>query len=380
MQLTELAKCQNIECGRGAYQMGAGFVRVSSMLNPFSIVADVVGPLSHRLLRGTGSIFMFHRFADRDRGNTGHDPALLRADLAYLRRERYELVSLADLMARLRNRDPALGKTVAFTVDDGYADFATVGAGIFAEFDCPVTVFVVTSVVDRDGWYWWDRLREAMAGGQRARLEVEVGGERFVAPLGTPELAQAASRSLAERLKTVPDMERTRVLADVETVLDVDLGDHPPPKCAPMTWDEVRSCARRGVSFGPHTITHPILSQLDDSAARGEIEGSWSRLREQTSGAVPVFCYPNGNVADVTRREIATLRDLGFDGAVTAVGGYVSPTLWHASAESRFLMPRFGYNGNPAAFKQIVSGVLRARLALQRRPPWNMSLPESVNR
>ena len=350
------------------------------MLNPFSVVADVVGPLSHRLLRGTGSIFMFHRFADRDRGNVGHDAALLRADLAYLRRERYELVSLADMAARLRERDPALGKTVAFTVDDGYADFASVGAGIFAEFDCPVTVFVVTGVVDRGGWYWWDRLREAMARGQRAKLELEVGNERFLAPLGTPELAQTAARSLTERLKTVSDLERHRLLAEVEDVLDVDLGDHPPPKCAPMTWDEVRSCECRGVTFGPHTITHPILSRLDDLAARREIEGSWSRLREQTTAAVPVFCYPNGNVADVTRRELANLRDLGFDAAVTAVGGYASPALWHSSAESRFLVPRFGYNGNPAAFKQIVSGVLRARLAVRRPPRWNTSPSESMNR
>jgi len=334
------------------------------MLNPFKLAADVVAPLSHQLLRGVGSIFMLHRFADRERGNGGHDPKGVRADLAYLRRNRYELVSLADLVARLRDRDSRLGKTVAFTVDDGYADFASIGAGIFAEFDCPVTVFIVTGVVDEGGWYWWDRLREAMHRSQCRQLEVDVGHLRFSAMLGTGELAHRAARDLTERLKGVPDVERRRVLAEVETRLAVDLPARAPTEFAPMTWDEIRGCERHGVSFGPHTITHPIMSRLDDASARREVEGSWSRLREQTRSAVPIFCYPNGRSPDISHREPANMRALGLEAAVTTTPRYVSPSLWHSSADSPFLLPRFGYNGNTAVFKQIVTGVLRARLAM----------------
>src|SRR6476469_2713535 len=153
------------------------------MLNPFSLAAGLAAPVSQRLLRGTGSIFTLHRFADRDRGNTGHDPAGVRADLAYLRRNRYELVSLANLAARLRDRDSRLGKTVAFTVDDGYADFASVGIRIFAEFDCPVTVFVVTGAVDAGGWYWWDRLQQTVARARIGKLDFDLGKKRFSAVL-----------------------------------------------------------------------------------------------------------------------------------------------------------------------------------------------------
>jgi peptidoglycan/xylan/chitin deacetylase (PgdA/CDA1 family) len=336
------------------------------MLNPFKLAADLVAPFSQQLLRGSGSIFMLHRFADRERGNGGHDPSIVRADLAYLRRNRYELVSLAELVRRLRDRDSRLGKTIAFTVDDGYADFATVGAGLFAEFDCPVTVFVATGVVDEGGWYWWDRLREAMAQAKVRKLDLEVGHEPFSATLGTTELAHKAARALTEHLKRVSDPERRRVLGEVERLLGVDLPAHAPAEFAPMTWDEIRGFARQGVSFGPHTITHPIMSQLDDASARWEIEGSWLRLREQTPGAVPIFCYPNGGPRDISRREPANLRALGFETAVTATPGYATASLWHSSTESPFLLPRFGYNGNPAVFKQVVTGVLRARLALRR--------------
>lgn len=335
------------------------------MLNPFSLAANIVAPVSQRLLRGTASIFMLHRFADPDRGNDGLDPAMVRADLAYLRRERYELVSLLELVERLRKRDSRLGKTVAFTVDDGYADFASVGVGVFAEFDCPVTMFVVTGVVDSGGWYWWDRLQVAFSLTRLDRIEVDVGAGQFSVALGTRELARNAATALAESLKRVPDVERQRVLPEVERLLEVELPARAPVQFGPMSWDEIRACASRGVVFGSHTVTHPIMSQLDDASAYREIEDSWLRLRRETSAAVPAFCYPNGGVGDISPREPSVLRALGFDTAVTATSGHASVSSWHSSADSPFLVPRFGYNGNPVLFKQIVTGVLRARLAMR---------------
>jgi peptidoglycan/xylan/chitin deacetylase (PgdA/CDA1 family) len=335
------------------------------MLNPFSLAAGLAAPVSQRLLRGTGSIFTLHRFADPDRENTGHDPVGVRADLGYLRRKRYDLVSLADLAARLRDRDSRLGKTVAFTVDDGYADFASVGMRVFAEFDCPVTVFVVTGVLDDGGWYWWDRLQQMIARAQIGKLEVDLGNTRFSAMLGTRELANKAARSLVEALKLVSDVQRRRVLQEVERIVGAELPARAPAEFAPMTWDEVRECARRGASFGPHTVTHPVMSRLDDASARWEIERSWLRLRTETSAAVPIFCYPNGAYA--SPREPANLRALGFETAVTTIPKYASSSLWHSSIEHRYLLPRFGYNGNPAFFKQIVTGVLRPRLAIAYR-------------
>ena len=334
------------------------------MFNPYLLAAGLLAPLSDRLLRGSASIFMMHRFADRERGSAGHDPDVLRSDLAYLRRERYDLVPLRELFLRLRNRDRRLGKTVAFTVDDGYADFATVGARVFSEYDCPVTVFIVTGVVDTGSWYWWDRLYEAIAHADQRTFEVELANDRFTAAAGTEALAKKAARDLVNRVRRVPDAERRRVLADVEKVLEVELPERATEQFAPMTWDQIRSCASLGVKFGPHTVNHPIMSQLDDDAAKWEIKSSWERLTEQTSAAVPVFCYPNGGIADISRREVVNLRTLGLESAVTAAPGYASVSHWHASADAPYLLPRFGYNGNASLFRQVVTGVIRVRMAI----------------
>src|SRR4051812_30876673 len=82
-------------------------------------------PAVARLLRSsidsTVSLYMMHRFDSPDLGVSGHPLRALARSLAYLRKERFELVSLADLVAgrTLDRKRPQ----IVFTVDDGYSDF-----------------------------------------------------------------------------------------------------------------------------------------------------------------------------------------------------------------------------------------------------------------
>jgi hypothetical protein len=57
-----------------------------------------------------------------------------------------------------------------------------------------------------------------------------------------------------------------------------------------MTWDEIRDCARLGVTFGSHSVTHPIMSQLDDGPRAGSRRLGFAARGDQRE-AVPIFCY-----------------------------------------------------------------------------------------
>src|SRR5262249_57919702 len=105
-------------------------------------------------------------------GVAGHDPEALRGALAYRRRQGYELVGLADLFRRLGGEGPPLRRAVAFTIDDGYLDHATVAAPVFAEYDCPVTTFVTTGFLDGALWMWWDRAEYVFLNCRRPELRV----------------------------------------------------------------------------------------------------------------------------------------------------------------------------------------------------------------
>ena len=137
-----------------------------------------VAPIFTPLLRGAGAVLMLHRFADPEFGGVGHDPKLLRDNLAALRRAGREVISLQEMIRRVQEEDLGGSSPIAFTVDDGYADFPAVGAPVFAEFDCPVTVFLVSGALDGPCWFWWDRVTAAFQRTPLRRVVLTIGGVR----------------------------------------------------------------------------------------------------------------------------------------------------------------------------------------------------------
>ena len=317
------------------------------------------------LMRGRAAIFMLHRFHDPERGIHGTDPAVLRQGLELLRRRRYELVSLHDLFQRLRGEGPPLKRAVAFTIDDGYVEQALVAGPAFAAYDCPVTTFVATGFLDRQLWFWWDRIAFVFRETSRSALSVELGGQRL--DLKWSDAGQRASvqQDFTERCKRVPNDEKLAAIERLASAAGVALPIQPPPDSAPMSWDELRAAERSGMSFGPHTVTHPILSRATDDQARAEIADSWRRLSAMASNPVPVFCYPNGGWDDFGRREIDAIRDAGLLGSVVGSWGLASSRSFHADRDAPFKVRRFPFPDDLPDLVQYVSGVERLKLMLR---------------
>jgi peptidoglycan/xylan/chitin deacetylase (PgdA/CDA1 family) len=132
----------------------------------------------------------------------------------------------------------------------------------------------------------------------------------------------------------------------------------------------VRRCAKGGVAFGPHTVTHPMLSQISESEAEWEISQSWKRLRAESDAAVPVFCYPSGVFS---ARDVNILRRNDLVAAVTTRPSYASRQLGNAAgSEARFHLPRFNYANDEAEFVSVVTGLDRVNSYLkQGRAGWH---------
>jgi len=59
-----------------------------------------------------------------------------------------------------------------------------------------------------------------------------------------------------------------------------------------LTWDEVRQLLKRGFTFGSHTVTHPVLSELNKHEVEHEIRFSKAVIENKTGQAVDLFSYP----------------------------------------------------------------------------------------
>jgi peptidoglycan/xylan/chitin deacetylase (PgdA/CDA1 family) len=318
------------------------------------------------LLRDRATILMLHRFRDRDHGVNGIDAAALEEGLAYLRRQRYELLDLEDLFQRLAAAGPPLRRTVAFTIDDGYVEQATIAAPVFARYDCPVTTFVTTGFLDGTSWFWWDQLEHIFLTTRRCEVSVRLDDAEVHYAWADRAGRRYAQAYVAHRCLRMPETERQAKIAALARAAEVEMPVAPPPRYRPMSWDQLRECETRGMRFGPHTVTHPILSLTSHEQSRRELADSWTRLRAEARRPVPVFCYPNGGWNDFGPREISVLDELGFLGAVTGAEGYADAGVFRRDASERFKVRRFGYQGDLPHLIQFVAGVERLKRIIRR--------------
>jgi peptidoglycan/xylan/chitin deacetylase (PgdA/CDA1 family) len=317
---------------------------------------------------GHASIFMLHRFHSPEFGVEGHDPTALRVALAYLRKSRYEVLSLGDLFRRLNGDGRPLSGAVAFTIDDGYLDHAHVAAPIFAEFDCPVTTFVTSGFLDGMIWFWWDQIEFAFRQTSHKSASVPIGAGKVDYRWESVAERDGHQFDFTARCKEIPNGEKLTAIQQLAQSLEVDLpAKAPSQRYGAMSWEDLRKAERGGMTFGPHTVTHPVLSRTDDTQSSHELRESWRRLKEETSNAVPVFCYPNGRFKDFSQREIGTLKDLGFLGAVVGESGYASARRFDETPSSPFGVQRFPYPEDLGHFLQVVTGLERVKSIVRER-------------
>ncbi len=316
-------------------------------------------------MRSRAAILVLHRLANRELGTSGHDPELLRRALAYLRGERYELLELRELFRRLALGETIRGPAVVFTMDDGYLEQASIAPDIFAAFDCPVTTFVTTGFLDGSLWFWWDQIEYILTHTLRPEVEVNIG-ETTVHYRRHPVAQYGdAQKDFIARCKRVPEQTKLAAIERLATALDVEVPTQPPLRYAPMSWAQVRALEPRGMTFAPHSVTHPILSRTGDEQSERELRGSWERLRACARSPVPIFAYPNGLAEDYGAREIATLKTLGLSGAVGGTVGYPGVRDFACDGDDHFRIPRLAYPDDLRLLTQYVNGLERLKESLR---------------
>jgi len=313
------------------------------------------GAFVERMVRGAmpGSltIFMLHRL--RAASDGGPDRAALYKMLAFVRRHRYRVMDLEQVV------NPATrltGPTIAFTADDGYADQVEM-ADLFADFDLPLTLFVVTGFVNRELWLWDDKVKYLFGATRRAMLRVECGAESREYRCDDAAARVAAMRDFRDLCKRAKGDEMNAALRVLAAAAGVGLPEAPPPPFAALSWDEARRLERRGIRFAPHSHSHRILSRLSDTEAANEIQQSWALLRRELTNPAPIFCYPTGRWVDFGQREARLLGAAGIKAGVSAEDG----TARRADiVECPYALRRMPLPTTPERFALITTSPVRA--------------------
>jgi len=299
-------------------------------------------PISGIATRIFGSgipIFMLHSMSADVPPEYGCTQDYLRRCLRYLKRNGYQFVSVDDVLTSLRGETYLPEKSVAFTIDDGFYDQASLIAPVFIEFDCPATIFLISGFLDGDLWPWYSKVEYIIRNSRSDAIDFNALGKKERYLLRGRKNNLHACHSILGILKTMDGDSIPETIDYLAQVTRVKLPAEPPDNFKPMTWSMARELEKSGLKFGPHTVSHPILSRVTDQQSRFEITSSWQRLKDELSSPSRVFCYPNGRPCDFGNREIEIIRNNGFLGAVSTIPAQVKSNF--SDKNYLFSLPRY---------------------------------------
>ncbi|VXC20619.1 polysaccharide deacetylase family protein [Massilia sp. 9I] len=264
----------------------------------------------------------------------------------------FHVLPLREALARLDAGQPLPARSVCITFDDGYRSIHDLALPVLRRFGLPATVFVTSGHVDK-GNMWNDRIIEAVQMLPDGPLDLrDLGLGAF--SLRSLDDRMAAIGILTERSKYLPPPERSNVTERLAAMA----GGSMTPELM-LTRDMLLNLDRHGIEIGAHTVTHPILTSLDEASARSEIAGGKEDLEAILGKPVRLFAYPNGKVGmDFDQRHVAMVREAGFDAAFTTAVGAITPD------QDRFQLPR----SRPWDRSPLMFGLRLLRWLAQGRP------------
>lgn len=298
-------------------------------------------------------IFVLHRLHHPDYGIQGQSPQRIREQLEHFRRRGFCAISLLRLGEMLRAREKPPYRSAVFTIDDGFIDHHDIAGPLFAEYDIPLTYFLITDFIDRKLWPWDDQLGYAIARAEDGEYCFALEHKEFTFRLVDDSSRNDAIAMLMSHLKQVDNTDIYEHISSLYQALGTEMLDEIPCEHQPMNWDQANGLCRQGHHVAAHTCSHRILSRLDAETASAEIATSIDRVNKMVNNASNVFAYPTGRASDFSTREFALLEDKGIAASVTTIP---SPYIYNESFENDIhQLPRLGMPSSLPDFIQYLS-------------------------
>lgn len=281
-----------------------------------------------------GLVLGYHRVSD-----SGWDPLRLaisrdnfKNQLEYIA-ERYTPVSLNSLLESQRSGQDLKGR-IAITFDDGDNDFVANALPELVRLNIPVTIFVTTGYEGKP--FWWDEVCHALRASNHSadRLVIDFGpasGRVVLENLGDEKIAYNAARRICDKLPFVDPVRRSDIIAQIREASGNEFIEGRIPRA--LTHRQLADIATYPFAeIAAHSVTHPMLAELDAADQRREIQGSKAEL-EALGYPILGFSYPNGSY---TPESVDIVKESGYAYACTSrqaitrrgTDRYALPRIW----------------------------------------------------
>ncbi|MDJ0614629.1 MAG: polysaccharide deacetylase family protein [Rhizobiaceae bacterium] len=298
------------------------------------------------LLAGKGAVLMLHHVRNEEltefspNYHLSVSPSFLDKLLAALA-PYYDFVSMDEVHARLVDKTDKRAKPfLAVTLDDGYIDNLESAVPIFRKHNAPYTIYVAPGMAAGKVPIWWEDVEICIRMRDRVVLDLPSGTREF--DTSSSDLKNQSFREIMSILFDEVDEHQAR---DIVTQLSKNAGHDPIAhlKASVADMDAIERANRDPLcTIGAHTMSHFVLSKLDEDTLKQELEHSKQLLEEKLGQEIVHLAYPYGSEQAASLREFKMARNLGFNTAVTTRHGVV----YSECAQHIHALPRVSVNGH----------------------------------
>ncbi len=254
----------------------------------------------------------------------------LRLQMRYLCRH-YRIMhletALEELYAEHNEEKPARDRRMplVLTFDDGYRDNYTNGFVLARELQIPFTIFLIPGYIESGDRFWWLEGKHLV---KRAQVDkVTIDGQLYC--LNQTEERDRLARTIDNRLRYARSVaEREAFLTAIRESLNVSSTFTVEEEASlPLTWAEIYKMEESGlVSFGAHTMHHPILAYLaDQEEVRREALECRNVLEERLGHSIRTFAYPIGKFEHIGEEGLQAVKAAGYKWAFTTIEAINTP-------------------------------------------------------
>ena len=246
--------------------------------------------------------------------------------LTWLRRV-FHVLSAADFISHMELGKPFRGPACLITFDDGWQDTFSEAGPLLKQYALPSIVFLPIDFIGSTIMFWqehlgrllyrvWDRGRREPD--LRARAEALLPAELREA-LGVEESrVRVVIREAVNRLKAHHSADPRELVENLRALLGIE---HDASVDRFMDWDQVRSMAADGATFGGHSASHRIMTTLSADEIASEVRTCREALQRELGKPPLTFSYPNGDWNEAASRSV---REAGFRVSFATGRGSVS--------------------------------------------------------
>ncbi len=273
-------------------------------------------------------IFFYHSFVDtakcKHNGKlislSSVDKKAFERQLKYFKKD-YTFITMDEAYDLMKSNKPLDRRYLVLTIDDGYKDNFTYGYDLFKKYQVYPNIYLTANNVDKSTYLWPDILRNIVYTSKKTHVDVDIYDIHYSVSLTGKYSKIDLLDAIRENIKKYDEEKKYKILEYLSRVFDVKIQK----ECDLMlNWDEVQKLSSIGVTFGAHTLNHPILGNLSEAEAANEIYGSKVLIEERTNKKVRHFAYPNGRVCDINDFCVDQARK-HFDTATTTTPGINQP-------------------------------------------------------